>query len=391
MMWRLCKLWCRNNMLIGNRSTISLNTMSPGEEPGEGNVNSYHNYFRQSHTIFFMGMFAFYVLFGKANFDSKRKGAAPPVHPKFPPYVMYIPAFCDMLATSIMYLGLTLTYASSFQMLRGAVIVFTGLFSVAFLGRKLRYFNWLGIGIIIVGLLLTGIADFIVGDTGGDMNAILTGDLLIVLGQIVTATQMVVEEKFVMGHNVPALLAVGWEGLFGFITLSILLIPMYHIPAGPFGMGNPRGVLEDALDGFTQLGNSWQLCLGISGNILSIAFFNFAGVSITKELSATSRMVLDSVRTLVVWVFSLLVGWQAFIAKQFALTFVGFILLVTGMFIYNDLLILPFMRDRGWINDAVEEEEELVVDENKSERGDDAGHENKGSINDASEEQKNYL
>ena len=38
------------------------------------------------------------------------------------------------------------------------------------------------------------------------------GDLLIVIAQIVTATQMVVEEKFVTGHNVPALLAVGWEG-----------------------------------------------------------------------------------------------------------------------------------------------------------------------------------
>ena len=29
------------------------------------------------------------------------------------------PAMCDMLATSTMYMGLTLTYASSFQMLRG--------------------------------------------------------------------------------------------------------------------------------------------------------------------------------------------------------------------------------------------------------------------------------
>lgn len=31
-----------------------------------------------------------------------------------------------MTATSVQYIGLTLTYASSFQMLRGAVIIFTG-------------------------------------------------------------------------------------------------------------------------------------------------------------------------------------------------------------------------------------------------------------------------
>ena len=37
----------------------------------------------------------------------------------FPKYIFLVPAFCDTLATSTMYLGLTLTYASSFQMLRG--------------------------------------------------------------------------------------------------------------------------------------------------------------------------------------------------------------------------------------------------------------------------------
>ena len=31
-----------------------------------------------------------------------------------------------MTATSVQYIGLTFTYASSFQMLRGAVIIFTG-------------------------------------------------------------------------------------------------------------------------------------------------------------------------------------------------------------------------------------------------------------------------
>lgn len=32
------------------------------------------------------------------------------------------------------------------------------------------------------------------------------------------ATQMVVEEKFLGQYNVPALMAVGWEGIFGMGT-----------------------------------------------------------------------------------------------------------------------------------------------------------------------------
>lgn len=50
----------------------------------------------------------------------------------------------------------------------------------------------------------------------------------------------------------------------------------------------------------------------IPGTIISIAFFNFAGITVTKELSATTRMILDSVRTLFIWGFSLIVSWQKF-------------------------------------------------------------------------------
>lgn len=48
------------------------------------------------------------------------------------------------------------------------------------------------------------------------------------------------------------------------------------------------------------------------GTIISIAFFNFAGISVTKELSATTRMVLDSVRTIVIWIVSLSFMGQKF-------------------------------------------------------------------------------
>ena len=67
-----------------------------------------------------------------------------------------------------------------------------------------------------------------------------------------------------------------------------------------FGHG-PRHVLEDAYDGCYQLAHNPLLALAFTGTIVSIAFFNFAGISVTKELSATTRMVLDSVRTLVIW------------------------------------------------------------------------------------------
>lgn len=51
-------------------------------------------------------------------------------------------------------------------------------------------------------------------------------------------------------------------------------------------------------------------------SFFSIAFFNFAGISVTKELSATTRMVLDSFRTLLIWLVSIPLFSERFILVQ---------------------------------------------------------------------------
>ncbi|KAL7633135.1 UNVERIFIED_CONTAM: hypothetical protein RMT77_016505 [Armadillidium vulgare] len=337
--------------------TGSINTLSTKWADNQVSVNSIGQATQFNHPFFqadgmFLGEMSCIVVFYISRWYIRRKqrervelSPVSTTNVRFPKIIFYIPAVCDMTATSTMYLGLTLTYASSFQMLRGAVIVFTGLLSVAFLGRRLKNFQWVGIFFVIVGLVVVGVSDFLSGAGESEMyttNGIITGDLLIIAAQVITACQMVIEEKFVTKYNVPPLQAVGWEGIFGFITLTLLLIPFYFIPAGIFS-GNPRGVLEDPIDAFIQLSNNGILIAAILGNIISIAFFNFAGVSVTKELSATTRMVLDSVRTLVIWLFSLAVGWQDF----FYLQPIGFFVLVVGMFLYNDVIIMPFLRSRG--------------------------------------------
>ncbi|KAJ6633965.1 Solute carrier family 35 member F6, partial [Pseudolycoriella hygida] len=205
----------------------------------------------------------------------------------FNPFILFVPAMCDMIATSIMYVGLNLTYASSFQMFRGSVIIFVGILSVAFLNRTLVPREWAGIIFVIIGLAVVGAADFMSNDGGMDhsRNNIITGDLLIILAQIITSVQMVYEERFVAGMDIPALQAVGWEGFFGFTTLGVLLIPMYYIQVGAPFNHNAHGSLEDVLDAIAQLRHNWQLQMAISGTVISIAFFNFAGISVTKEIS----------------------------------------------------------------------------------------------------------
>lgn len=73
--------------------------------------------------------------------------------------------------------ALNMTSASSFQMLRGAVIIFTGLLSVAFLGRRLAPSQWLGILTTILGLVVVGLADFVSGSHGSNkLSDVITGE-----------------------------------------------------------------------------------------------------------------------------------------------------------------------------------------------------------------------
>lgn len=123
-------------------------------------------------------------------------------------------------------------------------------------------------------------------------------------------------------------------GMFGTILLSLLLIPMYFIKVHkPFSQ-DPDGRLENVLDAFKQIDANLLILVALggeishfqafilylnfcfSGTVVSIAFFNFAGISVTKEINATTRMVLDSVRVLAIWGVSLAVGWQDFILLQ---------------------------------------------------------------------------
>ena len=101
--------------------------------------------------------------------------------------------------------------------------------------------------------------------------------------QLLMALRMVYLEKVLNKYDVPPPLAVGWEGFLGFLTLSLLLIPMYYIPVGvEFGQ-NPRHVLEDALDGFHQLAHNNLLLAAYCSVSLSVSLFNWSVFTLTKE------------------------------------------------------------------------------------------------------------
>jgi drug/metabolite transporter (DMT)-like permease len=321
-----------------------------GDKPGSEGYHQFDHPFVQALTMFvgeFMCLIVFKCLFFYRKMTNQDQGDIGPQ--TFNPLWWAIPALCDSVGTTTMYLGLTLTYASSFQMLRGAVVIFTGLASKWFLGKKLVGYHWMGMFVVLLGLASVGGAAFIGGTSGGMPHQIL-GDLMIICAQVIVAIQMVVEEKLMGMCKTPALQAVGWEGFFGCIYMAIFCVIFSHTN-GPRG-----GHFEQPYDALAQIKNETGILLALIGTICSIATFNWAGLSVTKEMSATTRMVLDSLRTIIIWVFGLIavdnhtyhgdttaktVHWETFVLPGGWLQLLGFALLLIGSALYNEREIAP--------------------------------------------------
>lgn len=137
-----------------------------------------------------------------------------------------------------------------------------------------------------------------------------------------TAIQFVVEEKIMAQYSVAPLVAVGYEGFFGFISI-ILFMPFLAQFAD-------RSAFFDLPRGWEQITNTPSVLWSSIAVAISIALFNGFGLSVTRHLSATARSVIDTCRTLAIWIISLGLGWERLLFPISLLQMMGFALLVYG-------------------------------------------------------------
>ena len=127
-------------------------------------------------------------------------------------------------------------------------------------------------------------------------------------------------EKIMARYSVAPLVAVGWEGLFGALTI-VLAMPLlaHYSQVSPF-FDLPRG-WHQMIDTPTVLWSGVAIAI-------SISLFNFFGLSVTRHVSATVRSLSDTCRTLSIWIVSLGLGWERLMWPISVLQVVGFGLLV---------------------------------------------------------------
>ncbi|KAJ8065547.1 hypothetical protein OCU04_006226 [Sclerotinia nivalis] len=270
--------------------------------------------------------------------------------------LLALPAICDICGTTLMNVGLLFVVPSIYQMTRGALVLFVGVFSVVFLKRRLHLFQWFALVTVVLGVAIVGMAGALYKDDKAAPSSIalahealklaareartpealraIIGVFLIAGAQIFTASQFVLEEYILENYALEPLKVVGWEGLFGF-GVTVIGMVILHLAVGRTAAG--RYGYFDLVEGWRQVTHYKAIRVSSVLIMISIGGFNFFGLSVTRTVSATSRSTIDTCRTLFIWIVSLFLGWESFKWLQV----LGFALLVYGTFLFNDLVRPP--------------------------------------------------
>jgi drug/metabolite transporter (DMT)-like permease len=368
--------------MIGMLTFGTLNTIvgkyldteqAPQNSGIEGRCYYFTHPYLQTAVMFFGELTCFGLLFIKLYMD-KRKAVAQndalllspgaqvaqqvKMKTNINPLLVAIPASCDVCGSTTTFIALVLVPASTYQMMRGCIVVITAFMSIIFLGRKQYRHHWVGIVCIISGVAWVG-AVSVGSSSGGSAGAQLFGIVLLLVGQLFAGAQFITEEKILGDYYLEPFKVVGLEGMWG-LTYYLALLPiMQMVQCGnqvdpkTFGLLCNYGYLENSSFAFNQMGqNGWIIFL-IFLTIISIAAFNSFGIATTKYASAAQRSTIDTSRTLTTWILSVLLGLETFIALEIP----GFILLAFGTLLYNEIIVLKFWGFDQYTKTALKERE----------------------------------
>lgn len=249
-----------------------------------------------------------------------------------------IPALLDLVGTVGLMIGLTLTHPSDFQMLRSSTVVFTTLFAWMFRGQRPTVRKALGVLIVIAGLVLVGTSPYVCHSKLDTASNPVVGNAIVVLSMVVLSSQFVFEERLLHGLEISPMKTAAWEGIFGLAFSMVLAVIAYYVPKPsllqtPGAHDADAGHFEDGIDALVQWGHNRLLVVYSVLSMVCCGTLNLCSLIITSRLSAGSRVILDSVRSIIVWGFALAMGWEQFCWVQV----LGFAALVCGALVYHDI------------------------------------------------------
>lgn len=143
------------------------------------------------------------------------------------------------------------------------------------------------------------------------------GLILLVISQLFSGGMFIVEEKLLGDYYLDPLKVVGWEGVWG-VLLYCILLPIFQFIKCKNELLCPYGVIEDTKRAFEDFGENPVLIVLSICICFSIASFNAFGVAVTKNASAAQRSTIDTSRTVLIWIFFMIVPVYGVYLEKFS-------------------------------------------------------------------------
>ncbi|KAL0224812.1 hypothetical protein RCL1_002724 [Eukaryota sp. TZLM3-RCL] len=225
--------------------------------------------------------------------------------------------------------------ASLYQLLGASLLVFTTINARLFLKRKQRPHQWISVFVIIFGLTCVGVSAQL--DTPQQQSSeLLIGIGLLLIAQLAWSLQFVVAEFLLKKLDSSPLQVVYYEGFFGSTIMMAIVLPLLQCLEGV-----DSGSVENSFETLHILLLNPILIVFLCIFVLIILFYNIIGQQVTKKLSSVHRTVLESLRSLGVWLVGLLFYYatngsfgEPWMPHSW-LKSLGFVVLVVGSLVYN--------------------------------------------------------
>lgn len=245
-----------------------------------------------------------------------------------------MPGICNMFNSLLRWASLVYVAASVGEMLiSGLELALSVLAARIIRKRVVSCRRWMGAGVVVMGLTLIGFVDVLMEDSSTvdstSSRESVIGIVLIVGQCILSVLQDIAEEIFMQSAEFPPTLLLGMEGLFGFLFALILFFAL----GGPL---DPSETLETIQEDQTFL-VSYSVGLTLLFTVTGI--FNIKATQVT---SAMTRNIWKNLRTVLVWIITLLIFYlggnesmgEAFVVPESLVILAGFAIMVTGIFVY---------------------------------------------------------
>jgi hypothetical protein len=227
------------------------------------------------------------------------------------------------------YSSLYLNYSVSL-MLRSSTLVFGCLISTFYLKRPLASYQTWGVALVLVAIVVVGMAAMISESTTTHMPAsstqILIWFIVRVLSKGFQAIAMLIEERIVKTAD---FLPMEVSGLSGVWSLGIMTSILY---------------IHDNSDTWSMLRNSGSIRFLSLVIVIVFATWNAMCLYVTQKASAISRMILDQLTIVAVWIVQLCIWLMGYPKQGEAwnrwswLQLVGYVIMVNGACIYQRII-----------------------------------------------------